>query len=127
MAVARVSRIKSNLTPGDHPYLNGAWTPNYDEYNATGMEVIGEIPADIDGVYLRNTENPVHEPIGRYHPFDGDGMIHMMSFADGQAEYCNRFVRTRGFREEQEAGPGLHLGSGRRRRTMATWSRSSPT
>ena len=110
MAVARVSRIKSNLTPGDHPYLNGAWTPNYDEYNATGMEVIGEIPADIDGVYLRNTENPVHEPIGRYHPFDGDGMIHMMSFAHGKAEYRNRFVRTRGFREEQEAGRSLWAG-----------------
>ena len=33
------------------------------------MEVIGEIPKDIDGVYVRNTENQVHEPIGRYHPF----------------------------------------------------------
>ena len=96
MPATRVNRIKSTLEPGDHPYLNGAWTPNYDEYDATGMEVIGEIPPDIDGVYLRNTENPVHEPIGRYHPFDGDGMLHVMSFADGRAEYRNRFVRTSG-------------------------------
>ena len=110
MPATRVGRIESSLTPGDHPYLNGAWTPNYDEYDATGMEVIGEIPSDIDGVYLRNTENPVHEPIGRYHPFDGDGMIHMMSFAGGKAEYRNRFVRTRGFREEEEAGRSLWAG-----------------
>ena len=110
MPATRTGRIESNLTRGDHPYLNGAWTPNYDEYNATGMQVIGEIPADIDGVYLRNTENPIHEPIGRYHPFDGDGMIHMMSFSDGKAEYRNRFVRTRGFREEQEAGRSLWAG-----------------
>ena len=32
----------------------------------------GEIPRDLDGIYLRNTENPVHLPIERYHPFDGD-------------------------------------------------------
>ena len=29
----------------------------------------------IDGIYVRNTENPVHDAIGRYHPFDGDGML----------------------------------------------------
>jgi carotenoid cleavage dioxygenase-like enzyme len=35
-------------------------------------------------VYLRNTENPLHPAIVRYHPFDGDGMIHTVSFRDGQ-------------------------------------------
>ena len=110
MPVERVERIEPTLVPQDHPYLTGAWTPNYEEYNATEMDVIGEIPPDIDGVYLRNTENQVHEPIGRYHPFDGDGMIHMMSFAGGKAEYRNRFVRTRGFQAEQEAGRSLWAG-----------------
>lgn len=51
--------VPHTLQPNEHPYLNGAWTPNYCEYTATDMEVIGRIPADIDGVYLRNTENPV--------------------------------------------------------------------
>ena len=110
MPATRVNRIKSTLEPGDHPYLNGAWTPNYDEYDAADMDVIGEVPCDIDGVYLRNTENPVHEPIGRYHPFDGDGMLHIMSFADGRAEYRNRFVRTAGFNAEQQAGRSLWAG-----------------
>lgn len=110
MKVERVSRLHPTIKPDDHPYLNGAWTPNYDEYNATDLDVIGEIPRDIDGVYIRNTENPVHEPIGRYHPFDGDGMLHAISLADGKAEYRNRFVRTKGFVAEQEAGRALWAG-----------------
>ena len=102
--------VKNTVKPNRHPYLNGAWTPNYTEYTATDMEVIGEIPDDIDGVYIRNTENPVHEPIGNYHPFDGDGMIHSMVFKDGKAEYRNRFVRTKGFNAEQLAGEALWTG-----------------
>ncbi|AJQ95103.1 lignostilbene-alpha,beta-dioxygenase-related enzyme [Gynuella sunshinyii YC6258] len=74
------------------------------------MEVIGEIPHDIDGIYVRNTENPVHEPIGFYHPFDGDSMLHTMTFKDGTARYRNRFVRTKAFNAEQEAGESLWAG-----------------
>jgi len=110
MPVQRVNRIHPTVEPGGHPYLTGAWTPNYEELNATEMQVIGEIPADIDGVYIRNTENQVHQPIGRYHPFDGDGMIHAMHIADGRAEYRNRFVRTKAFMAEQERGQSLWAG-----------------
>lgn len=105
-----VNRIPATLSESDHPYLNGAWTPNFDEYDADDMVVIGEIPSDIDGVYIRNTENPVHDSIGRYHPFDGDGMLHMMRISGGKAEYKNRFVRTRGFEAEAEAGEALWIG-----------------
>ena len=103
-------RVKTSLKRSIHPYLNGAWKPNVDEYTATDMEVIGEIPKDIDGVYVRNTENPVHQAIGLYHPFDGDGMLHSISIKDGKAEYRNRFVRTKGFEAEQEAGRSLWQG-----------------
>jgi carotenoid cleavage dioxygenase len=72
--------------------------------------VIGTIPTDIDGVYVRNTENPIHQPLGRYHPFDGDGMLHAISFRDGKASYRNRFVRTAGFDAEQAAGRALWAG-----------------
>ncbi|MCB9390994.1 MAG: carotenoid oxygenase family protein, partial [Acidimicrobiia bacterium] len=34
--------------------MNDAWTPNYDEVDATDLEVIGEIPADLNGIYVRN-------------------------------------------------------------------------
>ena len=63
--------------------------------------VEGEIPRDLDGVYLRNTENPLHPALRSYHPFDGDGMIHIVGFRDGKAFYRNRFVRTDGFAEEK--------------------------
>ncbi|MGB5165539.1 MAG: carotenoid oxygenase family protein [Woeseiaceae bacterium] len=110
MTVELINRIEPTIENWDHPYLQGAWTPSYAEYNATDMKVIGEIPKDIDGVYVRNTENQVHEAIGRYHPFDGDGVIHAISIVDGKAEYRNRFVRTKGFLAEQEAGHSLWAG-----------------
>ena len=79
--------------------------------------MIGELPADLDGVYLRNTENPVHPSIRMYHPFDGDGMLHAVGFQDGQASYRNRFVRTDGFLAEQEAASRCGPGWPRTRRT----------
>ncbi len=45
-----------------------------------------------------------------YHPFDGDGMIHVVGFRDGKAFYRNRFVRTDGFPAENEAGGPLWPG-----------------
>ena len=100
--------LVTTLEPSNHPYLNGAWTPLHEEVDADDLEVIeGAIPTDIDGVYLRNTENQIHQPLGRYHPFDGDGMIHQIDFKDGKASYRNRWVRTRGLVAEQTAGGSL--------------------
>jgi carotenoid cleavage dioxygenase-like enzyme len=110
MPAVVVNRVTPTLDPSAHPYTQGAWTPVFEEYDATDLPVIGEIPRDLEGVYLRNTENPVHAPIGLYHPFDGDGMIHAMSFEGGRAEYRNRFVRTDGFLAEQAEGRSLWAG-----------------
>jgi carotenoid cleavage dioxygenase len=112
MAPTLVDTITSTLPlDDDHPYRTGAWAPNLREWDADELEVVeGEIPTDLEGIYLRNTENPVHESIGLYHPFDGDGMVHQIAFADGRASYRNRFVRTDGFRAEQEAGESLWTG-----------------
>ena len=108
MQIVDRTPVPSSLRPSNHPYLNGAWTPLHEEVTAIGLEVIaGAIPHDIDGVYLRNTENQVHQPLGRYHPFDGDGMIHQIDFRNGTASYRNRFVRTRCFQAEQEEGGSL--------------------
>lgn len=109
-AVLRGS-VASTLPADDtHPYRSGAWRPNHREWDADDLEVEGEIPADLVGVYLRNTENPVHESLGAYHPFDGDGMLHQMMFRDGKASYRNRFVRTDGFVAEQEVAASLWTG-----------------
>ena len=108
MIVERLAPIVSSLEPSNHPYLNGAWTPLMEEVNASDLDVIeGTIPTDLDGMYLRNTENQIHQPLGRFHPFDGDAMVHQIDFHAGRASYRNRFVRTRGFAAEQEAGGSL--------------------
>ena len=80
MRVNVAGRMRSTLpATDDHPYRTGPWRPQHTEYDADELDVVGTIPADLDGVYLRNTENPVHDSIGNYHPFDGDGMLHATS------------------------------------------------
>ena len=111
MDVAVVGRMLSTLpADDDHPYRTGAWRPQTTEWRADDLVVEGTLPDDLEGVYLRNTENPVHPAIGRYHPFDGDGMVHAVVFRGGRAHYRNRFVRTEGLLAEQEAGGPLWAG-----------------
>jgi carotenoid cleavage dioxygenase-like enzyme len=93
-----------------HPYRTGAWRPQNREWTATDMVVEGTIPDDLHGVYLRNTENPLVPAAERYHPFDGDGMIHSIYFSNGAAEYRNRFIRTVGLLAELDAGGPLWSG-----------------
>ena len=108
MKIDRLPPLKTTLAPSDHPYLTGAWTPLQEEVDALDLQVVeGAIPADLDGVYIRNTENQIHQPLGRFHPFDGDGMLHQIDFRGGRASYRNRWVRTRGLVAEQEAGQSL--------------------
>ncbi len=102
MKIDRLPPVTTTLQPSNHPYLTGPWTPLHEEVDASDLHVIeGQIPDDIDGIYLRNTENQIHQPLGRHHPFDGDGMVHQMSFSGGKATYRNRYIRTRCFQAEQ--------------------------
>lgn len=110
MTARLLQRLHTTLRRSEHPYLNGAWAPVHEEWEDDDCAVIGEIPRDLDGVYLRNTENPLHEPLGRYHPFDGDGMLCALRLRDGRAAFRNRFVRTRGLVSEQDAGRALWSG-----------------
>lgn len=102
--------------PGDswevtgNPYLAGLYAPVREERLDDGLEVIGEVPPDLDGVYLRNGPNPQFAPGGRYHWFDGDGMVHAVRFHGGRAAYRNRWVRTEAFDRERAAGKSLWAG-----------------
>ena len=61
----------------DHPYRTGPWRPQTTEWDADDLTVVeGELPRDLDGVYLRNTENPLHPALKNYHPRDGDALLH---------------------------------------------------
>ena len=111
MRIELVDDIPGNLDDADdHPYRTGPWKPNTREYNAFDLEVEGDLPDDLSGIYIRNTENPLHDAIGRYHPFDGDGMLHSLWIDHGKTEYRNRYIRTDGFIAEREAGRPLWAG-----------------
>lgn len=94
----------------DHPYRTGPWRPNVAEYTCTDCDIEGDLPEDLNGIYIRNTENPMLPSLGRYHPFDGDGMLHSVVFERGRVQYRNRLIRTDGVLAELEAQRPLWAG-----------------
>lgn len=94
----------------DHPYLTGAFEPVHDELVTGDLPVRGQLPPALRGTFLRNGGNPAFPPIGRFHLFDGDGMVHALELADGRACYRNRFVESSGLSAERRAGRALFGG-----------------
>jgi carotenoid cleavage dioxygenase-like enzyme len=82
-------------------FLEGVYAPVFDELDTTDVAVSGELPSALRGVYLRNGANPQFDPMGRYHWFDGDGMVHGIELRDGCAQYRNRWVETPGLLHER--------------------------
>jgi carotenoid cleavage dioxygenase-like enzyme len=91
------------------PYLEGVFAPIGTEIDAE-CRVTGELPADLAGVFVRNGSNPRFAPKGRYHWFDGDGMLHALHVEDGRATYRNRWVRTDALTAETDAGEAIWTG-----------------
>lgn len=91
-----------------NPHLSGVFEPVIDEIEAGDLEVTGELPADLDGMYLRNGPNPRFTPLGSYvYPLEGDGMVHGLWLSEGRARYANRFVHTPMLDAEIAAGRAL--------------------
>jgi len=93
-----------------NPFLRGNFGPWREEGLTENLQVIGEIPRDLNGTFYRNGPNPAFEPTGRYHWFDGDGMIHAIKLENGRASYRNRWVESGGLIEERKAGHALYRG-----------------
>lgn len=100
----------AELPVHDIPALSGNNAPVHREDSWDDLDVIGKIPADMNGLYVRNGPNAFFEPDWRYHAYDGDGMLHAVRFSRGRATYRNRWIRTDGLREEQAAGRPLWKG-----------------
>ena len=74
-------------------HLRGNGRPVTEEQTLTDLKVVGSIPRELDGRYIRNGANPLSGTSD--HPFFGDGMIHGIRLRDGKAEwYRNRYVQT---------------------------------
>jgi len=98
------------IDPTLSPYFQGNYAPVQEETEVTDLTVVGEIPAALRGIYMRNGANQAFPPLGAYHVFDGDGMVHAVYLDEGQARYKNRFVRSKGLEVEEEAGHALFGG-----------------
>ena len=94
----------------DKVYLDDNFTPTQQEVVLEALEVMGELPSELSGMFLRNGPNPQFQPLGLYHWFDGDGMIHGVQIENGKATYRNRYVRTEGFTLEQREGKAIWPG-----------------
>ncbi len=96
------------------PVLTGGFAPVSQElaYEVTVdlTDIEGEIPKDLTGLHVRNGPNRRFEASGRYHWFDGDGMLHAVRFEGGRAQYQNRWIQTDSLKEEQSAGGALWQG-----------------
>ncbi len=79
------------------PYVAGNFAPLKSEVTAFDLEVIGRVPEELTGRFLRIGPNPVDEPdlvrLVRYHWFAGTGMAHGLRLRGGKAEWFrSRFV-----------------------------------
>ena len=75
-----------------HWHLQGNWAPVEKELSESNLEIRGEIPKDLSGLFVRNGFNPVSGYSD--HWFFGNGMLHGVYLEDGKASYKNRYVRT---------------------------------
>lgn len=89
------------------PYLRDNFSPVQAEVTADDLPVIGELPQELSGIFIRNGPNPQFPPLNRYHWFDGDGMLHGIQISNGKAAYRNRYVQTQGFKLERNAGRAI--------------------
>ena len=87
---------KDNLEKSWH--LKGNWAPVKDQISIDNLEVKGEIPKEIDGMYIRNGMNPVSGHSD--HWFFGNGMLHGINISNGRASYKNKYVRTPYFEKD---------------------------
>ncbi|MFM7224410.1 MAG: carotenoid oxygenase family protein [Actinomycetota bacterium] len=93
----------------DQPFLRGNLFPVDRELDAV-CAVTGELPAGLRGSFVRNGPNPMFEPLGKYHMFDGDGMLHRVRFGEGAPTYRNRWIRSAALDAEIRNGRGLYHG-----------------
>ncbi|KKJ01527.1 carotenoid oxygenase family protein [Prochlorothrix hollandica] len=104
------SNLSSNLSYSREDWRRGYQSqPQESSYWITEME--GTLPPDLQGTLFRNGPGLMDVKGQRiHHPFDGDGLIAQITFAEGRAHFRSRYVRTDGYVAEQKAGRILYRG-----------------
>ncbi|MFN3512803.1 MAG: carotenoid oxygenase family protein [Phenylobacterium sp.] len=89
------------------PLLSGPFAPIRMECDCADLILEGDLPRGLEGTLYRIGPNPQFAPRGAYNPLQGDGMIHAFRLEGGRVSYRNRWVRTRQWSLEREAGRAL--------------------
>jgi len=98
------------VTVPPSPFLSGLMAPVTDERDDPDLAVTGAVPPGLRGMFVRNGPNPQFAPRGKYHPFDGDGMLHAVYLDEDGARYRNRWIESRGLLAERARGHALYGG-----------------
>lgn len=103
--------ISSKIDPaqGADPYRHPGFDPVQSELSGVSLAIEGELPAELDGVFLRNGTNALVPP-RRRHMFDGEAMLHVIEFRGGEARYSNTTVRTPRAAYVEKAGRNPFMG-----------------
>ena len=91
----------------NHPQLRANFAPINFEAQANDLVVQGELPEGLSGSLYRNGPNPKYAPVGPYHWFGGDGMLHAFHFQNGRVDYLNKWIATP--KHTAELAAGRHL------------------
>ena len=102
------------MTVVENKWLQGPYAPIGGDVTATELEVVGTLPPELTGRYLRNGPNPI-TPVdpATHHWFIGDGMVHGVRLDEGRADwYRARMVRSTGVSEQlgEDPAPGERHG-----------------
>jgi carotenoid cleavage dioxygenase len=84
------------LAMRDTPYAaTGGYRPVAREVTVSRPAVVGALPPELNGCFLRVGPNPMGATDPRRHAFAGEAMVHGIRIRDGRAEwYRNRWLRT---------------------------------
>jgi carotenoid cleavage dioxygenase len=79
-------------TPSVPFHLTGAYAPLLEEHTLLELDVVGKIPPELRGTYVRNGPNPRSGVSPAW--FAAEGMLHGVRFEGGRARwYRNRWMR----------------------------------
>jgi len=77
------------------PVFTGYAAPVRIEGDSYDLEVVGAIPPELDGVYVRNSADHAFPPLYDNDLFlNGDGMLHKVRIKGGSADLSTRYVKT---------------------------------
>jgi carotenoid cleavage dioxygenase-like enzyme len=92
----------------DTPSFTGFNTPSRIEADIADLDVMGEIPFELNGAFYRVQPDPQFPPrLGDDIAFNGDGMVTMFRFEGGRCHFKQRWAQTDKWKLENEAGKGL--------------------